>query len=68
MTDTKYPECHEGEEAAERFTDALGAVFRAGRVSDVRAGVNRTPARERDPDRSTSGTSRGDRSREPAPA
>ena len=78
MTDRKLPECHEGEEAGERFTDALRTIFavstdraveiRASRAAGDVAGVNQTPSSDRAPGRSTSSTSRAGRRRGPVPA
>jgi hypothetical protein len=66
--DTKLPECHEGEAASERFTDAMRAIFRADRAPAAEPDVNRTPARAGGPDRSASGTSRACRRPETARA
>ena len=74
--DRKLPECHEGEAAGERFSDALRTIFavptdRAAAIrasSGVSAGVNQGSASDRVPGRSASSRSRGDRRHEPTPA
>lgn len=39
MTEAKIPECHEGDAAAERFTDSLKTIFSLGpeRSAEIRA-------------------------------
>ena len=66
MTEIDLPECHEGEDAAERFTDALKSILSlpTDRAAEIRAdlspggssGVNRRPVRTRGPGPSASGT------------